>query len=249
MSVSPPTALITGAARRIGHHFATSLHAKGYQVVVHYNQSRHEAEQLCRSLNQLRAESAFAIQADLCDMQQVTALAKKVTETTARLDVLINNASAFYPTPVGEIQTQDWLTLMGSNVQGPLFLTQALRQLLQNSGGCVINMVDIHAERPLPGHSVYCAAKSALTSLTRSLAIELAPTIRVNGIAPGAILWPERPLSEAQKNHLLQSIPLQQLGSVEALSHTAEFLISNPYITGQIIAIDGGRSIASQATA
>ncbi|QPG04570.1 pteridine reductase [Salinimonas marina] len=247
MSVSPPIALITGAARRIGHHFASTLHAKGYQIIVHYNQSRSEAEQLCRSLNQLRAESAVTIQADLCDMQQVANLAKQVTEISTRLDVLINNASAFYPTPVGQIQTQDWLTLMGSNVQGPLFLTQALSQQLKDSGGCVINMVDIHAERPLPGHSVYCAAKSALASVTRSLAIELAPAIRVNGIAPGAILWPERPLSEAQKQHLLQSIPLQQLGSVEALSHTAEFLIGNPYITGQIIAIDGGRSIASQA--
>lgn len=247
MSVSPPVALITGAARRIGHHFASTLHAQGYQVIIHYNQSRSEAEQLCRSLNQLRPESASTLQADLCDMQQVASLAKQVTELTPRLDVLINNASAFYPTPVGQIQTQDWLTLMGSNVQGTLFLTQALSQQLEDSGGCVINMVDIHAERPLPGHSVYCAAKSALASVTRSLAIELAPAIRVNGIAPGAILWPERPLSEAQKQHLLQSIPLQQLGSVEALSHTAEFLIGNPYITGQIIAIDGGRSIASQA--
>ncbi|WP_218353537.1 pteridine reductase [Alteromonas lipotrueiana] len=248
MSVQTPVALITGAARRIGHHFASALHAKGYKVIVHYNHSQTEAEQLCDLLNQTRPDSAMAIQADLSDSQQVNMLAEKVLHCTARLDVLINNASAFYPTVIGNIQRSDWDMLVGSNVQGPLFLTQALANRLADTGGCVINMVDIHIARPLPGHSVYCAAKAALASITRSLAVELAPRIRINGIAPGAILWPERSIDENQKKHLLQSIPLQQLGTVKSLFQTVEFLISNHYITGQIIAVDGGRSIASQAT-
>lgn len=244
-----PVALITGAAKRIGATLAQTLHASGYNIVIHYGTSEQDACALASKLNAQRPESAVTVQGNLCNHNDIQHVAKAAHQAWERLDVLINNASSFYPTPVGEITLADWESLVGSNVQGPLFLSQALTPALKQSGGCIVNMVDMHIARPLMNHSVYCLAKNGLASLTQSLAAELAPEIRVNGIGPGAILWPERELTETDKKQMLQSIPLKRLGKPEDIAQTALFLISAPYITGQILFVDGGRSIYTHASA
>jgi len=268
-----PVALITGAAKRIGATMAKTLHSAGYRVIIHYGHSAEDANALVNSLNAERPNSAICLQADLCKLEDITRLAEQATapdafslgsntvhansnpeadssvKAKARIDVLINNASSFYPTPLGDISANDWQALVGSNVQGPLFLSQALWPILKASNGCIINMVDMHIDRPLPHHTVYGLAKTALASITRSLAVEMAPEVRVNGIAPGAILWPERELEHDQKQRLLDSIPLGGLGSPEDIANTATFLISANYITGQIIYVDGGRSLHTNASA
>lgn len=268
-----PVALITGAAKRIGATMAKTLHSAGYRVIIHYGHSAEDAKALVNSLNAKRPNSAICLQADLCKLEDITRLAEQATAPDAfslgsntvhadsnvkagsnvkampRIDVLINNASSFYPTPLGDISANDWQALVGSNVQGPLFLSQALWPTLKASNGCIINMVDMHIDRPLPHHTVYGLAKTALASITRSLAVEMAPEVRVNGIAPGAILWPERELEHDQKQRLLDSIPLGGLGSPEDIANTATFLISANYITGQIIYVDGGRSLHTNASA
>lgn len=265
---NPPVALITGAAKRIGATMARTLHSAGYRVIVHYGHSAEHANALVNALNAIRPNSAACLQADLCKLDDITRLAQQATapnvfdvdtEQPAREDcsdnsatginVLINNASSFYPTPLGNISASDWQALVGSNVQGPLFLSQALWPALKANNGCIINMVDMHIDRPLPHHTVYGLAKTALASITRSLAVEMAPEVRVNGIAPGAILWPERELELDQKQRLLDSIPLGGLGSPEDIANTATFLISANYITGQIIYVDGGRSLHTNASA
>lgn len=262
-----PVALITGAAKRIGATMAKTLHSAGYRVIIHYGHSAEDANALVNSLNAKRPNSAICLQADLCKLEDITRLAEQATapdafslgsntvhadsnvKAMARIDVLINNASSFYPTPLGDISANDWQALVGSNVQGPLFLSQALWPTLKASNGCIINMVDMHIDRPLPHHTVYGLAKTALASITRSLAVEMAPEVRVNGIAPGAILWPERELEHDQKQRLLDSIPLGGLGSPEDIANTATFLISANYITGQVIYVDGGRSLHTNASA
>ncbi|MCQ8847243.1 SDR family oxidoreductase [Alteromonas stellipolaris] len=268
-----PVALITGAAKRIGATMAKTLHSAGYRVIIHYGHSAEDAYALVNSLNAERPNSAICLQADLCKLEDITRLAEQATAPDAfslgsntvhaesnvkagsnvkamgRIDVLINNASSFYPTPLGDISANDWQALVGSNVQGPLFLSQALWPTLKASNGCIINMVDMHIDRPLPHHTVYGLAKTALASITRSLAVEMAPEVRVNGIAPGAILWPERELEHDQKQRLLDSIPLGGLGSPEDIANTATFLISANYITGQVIYVDGGRSLHTNASA
>ncbi|MCC2615904.1 pteridine reductase [Aestuariibacter halophilus] len=244
-----PVALITGSAKRLGAATARHLHQQGYDVVVHCHHSFDVASRLCASLNDQRQDSAKLLVADLCDPKAWQSLAEDAVMAFGRLDVLVNNASAFYPTPVGDITTDDWHILMGSNAQGPLFLSQYLQKHLARNQGVIVNMVDIHAERPLASHTVYCMAKAALVAMTRSLAIELAPQVRVNGVAPGAILWPEAPLSEQDKGDILQQIPLGSLGTPDDIARTIAFLVASPYITGQIIAVDGGRSIASASKA
>ncbi|MCW8090631.1 pteridine reductase [Alteromonas sp. ASW11-130] len=244
-----PVALITGAAKRIGKTLAISLHDAGYRVIIHYHNSKEAAKALQGQLNTSKMNSAEIIQANLSDMEDVALLAKKALKAFGRIDVLVNNASAFYPTPLGKITLPVWDELIGSNVKGALFLVQALQKNLQQQNGCIINLTDMHIDRPLPEHSVYCLAKSALGSLTRSLATELAPTIRVNAIAPGPILWPERKMSKEEKEQLINTVPLKKLGSPEAIAHTMLFLINADYITGQTIYVDGGRSIQSNATA
>lgn len=249
MSSTAPVALITGAAKRIGAAIATHLHQLGYRVIVHYDQSQHEADTLVNQLNLIRANSALSMQANLCNIDAVEQLATMAIAHFNRLDVLVNNASSFFPTPLGQISLNDWHALVGSNVQGPLFLSQALWPSLQQNNGCIINMIDMHIDRPLPKHSVYSLAKSALASVTRSLASEMAPYVRVNGIAPGAILWPERTLSNEQKQGLISSIPLGTLGSPDDITHAIEFLLSASYVTGQILYVDGGRSLHTNASA
>jgi len=242
-------ALVTGGARRIGAHLAKALHQHNWRVIIHFHESEEETQALCQALNKIRPASAAMVQGDLCNLNDIRQIASHALDTFGQIDLLINNASSFFPTPVGDIDSTNWDLLMGSNVKGAVFLSQALSTTLCNQQGLIINMVDMHIDRPLPKHTVYCAAKSALASVTRSLAGELAPAVRVNGIAPGAILWPERPLTEAQKNALLSSIPLNKLGSPEAIAHAMHYLIDASYVTGQILYVDGGRSIASNASA
>jgi pteridine reductase len=243
-----PVALITGAARRIGAEIAQQLHKADYNIVLHYRNSASEADRLAKSLNQLRADSARIIEADLNDVNALQQLAEHALEAWGRVDVLINNASAFYPTPIGSVTEREWDDLFSSNLKAPFFLAQALASELKNNHGCIINIADIHAQRPLKNHPVYCAAKAGNVMFTQSLARELAPQVRVNGIAPGAILWPEQQgdLSEKAKQDILEKIPLQKRGSAQDIARAVLFLVTDaPYITGQILAVDGGRSIYS----
>ena len=244
-----PVALITGAAKRIGAAMACKLHSQGYRIIIHYGHSKDHAFALAETLNSQRADSATCLQANLCNSDDVNSLGQQALRVWGKLNVLVNNASSFYPTPVGDISEDDWVSLIGSNVKGPLFLAQALAPALKESKGCIINMIDMHIDRPLPKHSVYLLAKSGLASLTQSLAIDLAPHVRVNGIAPGAILWPEREMDDEEKYKLVSSIPLGELGTPEDIANTLSFLTSASYITGQIIYVDGGRGLYTGASA
>lgn len=243
------TAFITGSAKRIGACTARHLHAKGYNIVLHCNHSKKAGEALADSLNAERAGSAVLLQADLCNPEEVDRLAEHVPTVFGRVDALINNASSFYPTEIGTITLQDWQTLFGSNALAPLFLSQGLFPALKQTGGSIVNMVDIHAEKPLRHHTVYCMAKAALVTMTQSLAQEMAPKVRVNGIAPGAILWPDTPLSDEEKSAVLDQVPAARLGEPEDIAASIAFLLEAGYVSGQILAVDGGRSVASSAKA
>lgn len=237
-------ALITGAARRIGACIARTLHENGANIAIHYRGSADAAEQLAAELNNARPDSAITVQADLLDTQRLAGLVEEVIAHTGRLDVLLNNASTFYPTPLDEVTEAHWDDLLGTNLKAPLFLSQAAAPHLRKSQGMIINIVDIHAQRPLRNHPVYGPAKAALGMLTRSLARDLAPDIRVNGVSPGAILWPEDGMSEKMEQTILKQVPLKRTGEPADIARTILFLVKDaPYITGQIIAVDGGRSI------
>jgi pteridine reductase len=243
-SIAGQWALITGAGKRIGAAVATRLHAAGGNVAIHYLSSREPADALARQLNAQRDGSAIAVGADIRRTAELERLVDDVVSRSGRLDVLVNNASSFYPTRLGEITEANWSDLIDSNLKAPLFLAQAALEHLKAARGTIINMIDIHAVRPLRHHHVYGAAKSGLAMLTRSLARDLAPAIRVNGIAPGAILWPDDGMSEAVKSRIVEKIPLARPGEPEDIAATVLFLVRDaPYITGQIIAVDGGRSI------
>jgi len=239
-------ALVTGAARRLGAASASSLHAAGANVVVHYHQSREHADALVKDLNAKRQNSAMALGTQLGSKAQAEACIDEATAQWQRLDILVNNASSFYETPIGEITDEICADLFGSNVTAPLFLTQAARSALTSQQGVVVNMVDIHGLRPYDNHSVYCAAKAALIMLTRSMAKELAPSIRVNGIAPGAILWPDNEsLDDKKQDAIIKEIPLSRCGTPEDIARMVVFLCSPSanYVTGEIIKVDGGRSV------
>jgi pteridine reductase len=236
--------LVTGAARRIGAAIVTCLHANGARVAIHHRGSTTDAEDLATRLNSDRAESAATFQADLLDVPALSELISRVVDWGGRLDGLVNNASSFYPTPVGDISEQQWDELLGSNLKAPLFLSQAAVPHLTSSKGAIVNIVDIHAQRPLRDHVVYGSAKAGLAMLTRSLAKDLAPNIRVNGVSPGAILWPENNMSDADQQNIVDQIPLQRAGDPEDIAGTVLFLMRDAsYVTGQIISVDGGRSI------
>jgi len=236
--------LITGGARRVGAQIARTLHAAGIRVLIHHRNSAAAAATLAAELNGVRAGSAAVHAADLLEPDAPGALVAATLREFGRLDFLINNASSFYPTAVGEITQGDWDELMGSNLKAPLFLSQAAAPSLRLQGGLIINIVDIHALRPLKRHPVYSVAKAGLAMLTRSLARELGPEIRVNGIAPGPVLWPESPMDEGLKREIVNKTALKRHGSPQDIARTALFLARDaPYITGQIIAVDGGRSI------
>lgn len=246
MTEADPVALITGAARRIGAAIAERLHARGYRIIVHYQNSATEAETLCRQLNLKRSDSALALQANLVDTPHVQQLAKASLAHWGRLDALVNNASSFYPTPLPSASETQWDELIGSNLKGPYFLCQALAEELKNRHGSIVNIADIHAQQPLRDHSIYCIAKAGNKMLTKSMAKDLAPHVRVNGIAPGIILWPEKnnPDQAIAQQELIKSIPLQRMGNCEDIARLAEFFITNArYITGQIIAVDGGKHL------
>ena len=244
MPLAGQAVLVTGAARRVGAAIARKLHAAGANVLLHYRTSTSEAESLARELNNARPESARTLQADLLDVNQLAPLIDAAVAAFGRLDILVNNASTFYPTPMGTISAHDWDDLMGTNVKAPLFLSQAAAPALRKSAGLIINLVDIHGSRPLKQFAVYCTAKAALAMLTRSLARELAPEVRVNGIAPGPILWPEDAPDAELKAKIISQTLLQRQGSTDDVARAALFLAADaPYITGQILAVDGGRSV------
>ena len=244
MPLAGQSVLVTGAARRVGAAIARKLHGAGANVLLHYRTSTGEAESLARELNDARPQSARTLQADLLDVNQLAPLIDAAVGAFGRLDILVNNASTFYPTPMGSISVHDWDDLMGTNVKAPFFLSQAAAAALRNSAGLIINLVDIHGSRPLKQFAVYCTAKAALAMLTRSLARELAPEVRVNGIAPGPILWPEDAPDAELKAKIISRTLLQRQGSPDDVARTALFLAADaPYITGQILAVDGGRSV------
>jgi len=236
--------LITGGAKRLGAAIGRRLHAAGANVVVHYHQSRPAADALVAEFEALRAGSALAVRADLHQVARLPDLAQAALARFGRLDVLVNNASTFYPTPVGSITLQQFDDLIGTNLRAPLFLSQAAAPALRESRGLIINMVDIHGRRPLKAHPVYSSAKAGLIMLTKSLARELGPEIRVNGIAPGPVLWPERDLDAALKEDIVARTALKRSGSPEDIASAAYFFAAEaPYVTGQVIAVDGGRSL------
>jgi len=245
---SPPFdgqwALITGAGRRIGACIARTLHAHGMNIAIHYRGSAQDADQLAAELNSARAGSAITVQADLLDTEQLMGLVEEVVAQSGRLDLLLNNASSFYPTPLDEITEENWDDLLGTNLKAPLFLAKAAAPHLRKSQGNIINIVDIHAQRPLSNHPVYGPAKAGLAMLTRSLAKDLAPNVRVNGVSPGAILWPEDGMPEKVAQSIIKQVPLKRTGEPADIAKTVLFLVKDAdYITGQIIAVDGGRSI------
>jgi pteridine reductase len=243
-SLENHVALITGAARRIGAAIARTLHAQGADVAIHYRGSAEEAADLTDELNSQRADSATSYAADLTDMAGLNTLVEDVVAWRSRLDILVNNASSFYPTPVGEITEDQWDDLIGTNLKAPLFLSQAAVPSLREARGVIINIVDVHSQRPLRDHTVYGPSKAGLAMLTRSLAKDLAPEVRVNGVSPGAILWPENGMSGATKDAILEQVPLGRPGTPDDVANAVLFLAKDAdYVTGQIIAIDGGRSI------
>ena len=237
-------ALVTGAGVRIGATIARTLHAAGAGVAIHYRASAGPARELADELNALRSGSALTVQADLLDSSALAGRVADVVDRAGRLDILVNNASSFYPTPLGEVTEQQWVDLVGTNFKAPLFLSQAALPQLRANRGCIVNIVDIHSQRPLRNHPVYGPAKAALAMLTRSLARDLAPEVRVNGVSPGAILWPDDGKTEFAKDGILKQVPLRRTGEPEDIAGCVLYLVRDAaYVTGQIIAVDGGRSV------
>lgn len=246
LTLTSKVALITGAARRLGAAMASQLHASGARVVIHYRHSSKDAEALCAELNSRRVNSATCVAADLGDSKAIAPLAANAIKAFGRLDILINNASTFYPTPVGSVTGEQWDDLMASNLRAPFFLSQALAPELRKHNGAILNMIDIHASRPLAEHPVYCAAKAGLAMLTQSLAKELGPDVRVNGIAPGPVMWPENDMSASSKGAIVDSTLLKRSGDPDDIARAALFLLRDAtFTTGQILAVDGGRSLRS----
>ena len=239
--------LITGGAKRVGAAICRRLHASGAKLMLHYRASAGEARLLQAELNGVRADSVALIQADLLDLAKLSSLVDQTVMRFGRLDALVNNASSFFSTPMGEIQPAQWDDLMGTNVRAPLFLAQAAAAPLKKTQGAIVNISDIHAERPLRNYVVYSVAKAALTGLTRSLARELAPDVRVNAIAPGPILWPEGDdqFDEVSRQRIISHTPLKREGTPDDIARAVHFLIADaPYVTGETINVDGGRHIA-----
>lgn len=238
--------LVTGGAKRVGAAICRRLHAAGAQLAVHYRSSAREAQALQNELNELRPDSAAVFQADLLDLKALPILVRQVIKKFGQLDALVNNASSFYATPLADIGEQQWHDLFGTNLQAPLFLAQAAADELRRQHGCIVNIADIHAERPMRGHLLYSVAKAGLVALTRGLAQEMAPQVRVNAVAPGVIMWPEGEAwqDEEQRSKIVAHTLLKREGEPEDIARTVQFLLSDaPYITGQIIAVDGGRSV------
>jgi pteridine reductase len=242
---SRPVALVTGAARRVGATLARTLHAAGYDLALHYRHSSSEAEALASELERARPGSTLPLQADLARIERLPALVEQVLARFGRLDALVNNASAFYPTPVGSATPAQWDELFASNAQAPFFLVQAAAPALRVAQGAIVNLVDIYAERALADHPIYVMAKAALAAMTRTLAQDLAPAIRINGVAPGAVLWPTQGKDYDDRETLLARTPLQRAGTPEDVASAVLWLLRDaPFVTGQIIRVDGGRTVA-----
>src|SRR5262252_2707946 len=243
-SLQGKTALVTGGARRVGAAIVRRLHGAGASVLIHYRGADADAAQLEAELNAARPKSAGKVKAELLAPIAPRALVAAALDGFGRLDVLVNNASSFFPVALGAIEASHWEELVGSNLRAPLFLSQEAAPHLAKAQGAIVNIVDIHAERPLKGYAVYSVAKAGLAALTRSLAIELAPQVRVNGVAPGAIAWPEDgQFPDAERERIIASTPLERTGTPEDIAGAVHFLACAPYVTGQILAVDGGRSI------
>jgi len=241
-----PVALVTGGARRIGAAIVRALHGAGMKVVVHYRASAAEAQALEAELENTRANSVVLASGDLCDVETPVSLIQTATRHFGRLDLLVNNASSFYPTPLGETSTAQFDDLIGTNLKAPYFLAQAAAEALTGAEGTIINIADLYADRPMKSYSVYSAAKAALVSLTRSLARELAPGVRVNAIAPGVILWPEGNDDENAQHRIIARTPLKRIGTPADIASAVLFLARDAkFITGQVLYIDGGRSIVA----
>ena len=242
-----PAVLVTGGARRVGAAIVRALHAAGANVVIHCHRSRADAVRLAAELEAARAQSAAIVEGDLLDPSRLAPLVEEAAARFGGLDGLVNNASSFHPTPLESLTPADWENLSGTNLRAPLFLAQAAAVHLRRSRGAIVNIVDIHAERPLPGFLAYCVAKSGLAGLTRALALELAPDVRVNGISPGAILWPDdgEAFAPAERERITRQTPLCRSGSPEDVAGAVKYLLFDaPFVTGQVLAVDGGRSIA-----
>jgi pteridine reductase len=246
MKTDKPAALITGGAKRIGQQVARNLHDNGHNILVHYRSSISAAQALVDDFNQIRPDSAALVAGDLLDTKVIPLVIDACVEKFGRLDVLINNASTFYPTPIELIADEYWNDLIGSNLKAPAFMIKHAAKHLRETNGCIVNIIDIYARHPLPNHPIYCAAKAGLEMLTKALARDLAPDIRVNAVAPGAILWPEGGNSEIEQAELIERIPLGRMGEPEDIAKAIKFLVADaPYITGQTIVVDGGRSVVS----
>ncbi len=244
-SLGGRVAIVTGGGRRIGAAIGECLHADGASIVIHCNTSRRDAEALAQRLNDRRPDSASVVCENLLDPGAPERIVAAALHRHERLDILVNNASSFYPTPIGTVTEKNWQDLVGTNLKAPLFLAQAAAQALAEAGGSIINLVDIHADRPPADHVVYSVAKAGNAMLVKSLARDLAPEVRVNGIAPGAILWPEAGLAEAEKAATLGKVPLARLGCPGDIARVALFLARDAdYVTGQVIAVDGGRTVS-----
>ncbi len=238
--------LITGGAKRVGAAICRELHAQGAQVMIHYNTSQQEAQALQAELNAIRPNSAASIQADLLNIELIPTLIEKTLASFGRLDVLINNASSYYPTQLGQINEQNWHDLVGSNLKAPMFLAQAAAEELRKNHGCLVNITDMHIERPKKGYIVYSVAKAGLVTLTKSLAHELSPEVRVNAVAPGPVQWPENnpQFDEDYKNRVINQTLLKRIGDPTDIAKAVKFLVYDaPFITGHILAVDGGRSL------
>jgi len=246
MPAHTPVALITGSAHRLGAHTAQRLHEQGWNLVIHYRSREEQARSLVKTMNQQRQNSAIALQADLNLMEDTTQLGQGAIAHWGRLDALVNSASVFYPNPTCEATEDDWNSIMHTNLKAPFFLLQACLPALQKSMGSVINLIDIYSEKPLSEHPLYCASKAGLAALTRSWAKDLAPQVRVNGVSPGAILWPDgdAAVDAGYQSRILDKTPLKRTGTPEDIARTIVFLLTEaPFITGQIISVDGGRSL------
>lgn len=235
--------LISGGAKRIGESTASFLHEKGFNIIFTYNKSKPEAKLLKNKLNSIRDNSCDMIQASFDSKTNYSNLSKKIISIFGRVDHLVNNASKFYPTKMNDINDKNWLDIMDTNTKAPLFLSKAFTEELRRRKGSIINIIDIHVEPPLKDHIIYNISKAGLLALTRSLAKDLAPGIRVNGVSPGAIMWPENESSKKKKNDIMSKIPMKRTGSPDDIARTILFLIHSSYITGQNINVDGGRRL------
>ncbi|MBS0193895.1 MAG: pteridine reductase [Proteobacteria bacterium] len=244
MDAPRPVALITGASRRIGAAIARRLHTAGYDLALHHRRDDDRMDALLAELESQRTGSTLELRAELADLDALPLMVADTVMRFSRIDVLVNNASAFFPTPVGHATAEQWDALFSANARAPFFLSQAAAPHLRAAGGCIVNLVDIYAQRPLRDHPIYCMAKAALVMLTRALAKDLGPQVRVNAIAPGVVLWPEAGIDDERQHKLLDSTALKRAGEPQDVADAALYLVRDArYTTGEILRVDGGRSL------